>query len=121
VIKDWADELRAGDVDAASDRFQIPATVENGTPPLQLTNRKEVVGFNESLPCGARLTKAETKGRFTVATFVLTERPGPGDCGAGVGETAQTAFVIRGGKISEWRRVPGQAPATEPQSTSPVI
>jgi limonene-1,2-epoxide hydrolase len=119
VIKGWVDELRAGDVQAASDRFAIPAIVENGTPPLRLTDRREVIGFNESLPCGAKLTRAETKGRFIVATFVLTERPGPGECGSGVGQTAQTAFVIRDGRITEWRRVPEQPAEQAPQG--PVI
>ncbi len=85
VIKHWVDELRAGDVQAASDRFAIPAIVANGTPPLRLTDRQEIVQFNESLPCGAQLTRAEPQGRFVIATFVLTERPGPGTCGAGVG------------------------------------
>jgi hypothetical protein len=119
VIKNWADELRAGDVQAAADRFEIPAVVQNGTPALTLTDRREVIGFNESLPCGAKLTRAERSGRFTIATFELTERPGPGECGAGVGETAQTAFVIRDGRISEWRRVAEQ-PA-EPAPQGPVI
>ena len=119
VIKEWADELRAGNVGAASARFEIPAVVQNGTPPLTLTDRREVLLFNESLPCGAELTRAETRGRFTVATFRLTERPGPGECGTGVGETAQTAFVIRDGRIAEWRRVPEQS--AQPPSQGPVI
>ena len=121
VIKDWAEELRAGNVEAATDRFQVPAIVANGTAPLQLTARRQILAFNQSLPCGARLTRAETNGRFTVATFVLTERPGPGECGAGVGQTARTAFVIHDGKISEWRRVPDVPPPTEPQTTAPII
>ena len=119
VIKEWADELRAGDVQAASERFEIPAVVQNGTPPLTLTDRQEILLFNESLPCGAELTRAETRGRFTVATFRLTERPGPGECGTGVGESAQTAFVIRDGRIAEWRRVPDQS--AQPPSQGPVI
>jgi hypothetical protein len=121
VIKSWADELRAGDVPAASDRFAIPSIVQNGTPPLRLTSRAQVEAFNRSLPCGAKLTEAVSSGRYTIATFELTERPGPGDCGGGVGDTAKTAFVIQDGRITEWRRVVDQAPATEPQSTSPVV
>jgi hypothetical protein len=121
VIRSWADELRSGDVQAASERFAIPTVVQNGTEPLQLTDRREVEAFNQSLPCGAKLTDAVSSGRYTIATFVLTERPGPGECGKGVGDTAKTAFVIHGGRITEWRRVVDQAPATEPQSTTPVI
>jgi hypothetical protein len=120
VIKSWADELRAGDLEAASDRFAIPSFVQNGTPLLQLTNRRQVEAFNQSLPCGARLTAASRSGRYTIATFVLTERPGPGHCGNGVGEAAKTAFVIQAGHIREWRRVVDTEP-TGPTSTAPVI
>jgi hypothetical protein len=105
VIKSWADELRAGDVNAASERFALPAVVQNGTPPLRLTSREEVEAFNRSLPCGAKLTDAVAVDRFTIASFELTERPGPGECGNGVGETAKTAFVVRKGLITQWRRV----------------
>jgi hypothetical protein len=105
VIRGWADELRAGDVAAASRRFALPSLVQNGTPPLQLTTRDDVEAFNRSLPCGAKLTEAVAVDRFTIATFELTERPGPGECGNGVGDTAKTAFVVRRGLITQWRRV----------------
>ena len=105
VIRNWADELRAGDVRAASERFAVPSVVQNGTPPIRLADRTEVEAFNESLPCGAKLTEAVRSGKYTIATFELTERPGPGECGGGVGETAKTAFVIHRGLITEWRRV----------------
>jgi limonene-1,2-epoxide hydrolase len=120
VIQDWANELRAGDVQAASDRFQVPAVVQNGTPPLRLTDRQEVVAFNESLPCGAKLTEATMTGKFTIATFELTERPGPGECGSGVGETAKTAFVIHDGHITEWRRVADINQGT-PTTQGPIV
>ena len=120
VIKGWADELRSGDVSAASERFAIPAIVQNGTAPLRLTTRPQVETFNQSLPCGARLTAARTSGKYTIATFVLTERPGPGECGNGVGEAAKTAFVIHEGHITEWRRVVDIEP-TGPTGTAPVI
>src|SRR3954447_16408452 len=121
VIKDWADELRAGDVSAATDRFSIPTVVQNGTAPLTLTNRREIEGFNQSLPCGAILTSATSSGRYTIATFKLTERPGPGECDGGTGDAAKTAFVIHNDRITEWRRVVDQAPAVQEQSTTPVI
>ncbi len=121
VIRSWADELRAGDVSAATDRFAIPSVVQNGTAPLRLTERREVEAFNQSLPCGAKLTEATSSGKYTIATFELTERPGPGECGNGVGEFAKTAFVIQDGRITEWRRVVDRGPVTEPQSTAPVI
>jgi hypothetical protein len=120
VIKEWADELRAGDVLAASERFAIPSVVQNGTPPIELADRGEVEAFNRSLPCGAKLTEATDSGRYTIATFELTERPGPGECGDGVGETARTAFVIEDGLITQWRRVV-DLPGSEPSGTGPVI
>jgi hypothetical protein len=120
VIKGWADELRAGDVAAASKRFAIPSVVQNGTAPLHLTSRAAVAFFNQSLPCGAKLTEAASTGRFTIATFELTERPGPGECGSGVGETAKTAFVVRNGLITQWRRVVDIDQAA-PSDQGPVI
>jgi hypothetical protein len=104
VIRTWADTLRAGDVEAAARLFALPARVANGEPPLSLTTRAAVEAFNASLPCGARLVRTRRRGRYTIATFRLTERPG-GDCGAGVGDIAATAFRLRGGKIVEWLRV----------------
>jgi hypothetical protein len=120
VIREWSDALRAGDIQGASDRFAIPAFVQNGSPLLELRNRQQIETFNQSLPCGARLTAASRTERYTIATFVLTERPGPGQCGDGVGEAAKTAFVIQAGHIREWRRVVDAEPIG-PTRTEPVI
>jgi hypothetical protein len=116
VIRGWVDSLREGDVEKAASYFAIPSVAENGPVLIRITNRARAVTFNRSLPCGARLTRAETQGRFTTATFRLTERPGPGRCGPGTGGEAETSFVIRDGRIVQWRRVgatpepaPGQA------------
>jgi hypothetical protein len=108
VIRNWADTLRRGDVRGAADLFALPSIVSNGTPPVELHTRADARLFNSSLPCGARLIRTSSAGRFTTATFRLTERPGPGSCGGGVGLTARTTFVISGGKIREWRRVADQ-------------
>jgi len=104
VIDAWSDALRAGDVAAAAGYFALPSTVENG-PLLRIRDRGDARLFNSSLPCGAVLVRAELEGDFTTATFRLTERPGPGVCGPGTGQDAQTAFVIEDGRIAEWRRV----------------
>jgi hypothetical protein len=105
VIRRWAYTLRAGEVAGAARLFAVPATVANGDGPLRLTTHAAIEAFNASLPCGARLVRTRRKDRYTVATFRLTERPG-GDCGAGVGDIAATAFRLRAGKIVEWLRVP---------------
>ena len=119
VIEGWADDLRAGEIDAAADRWMIPAIAQNGTPAIELESREDVIAFNESLPCGAELIRAETQGEFTVATFELTERPGEGECGPGTGGTARTAFVIEDGKIVEWRRAADEL--TEPPAEGPIV
>lgn len=116
VIRAWSDALRHGDVPGAAGFFALPSVVENGTPPLELRTRRDAHQFNAALPCGAVLLRTSTSGRFTTATFRLTERPGRGTCGAGTGETARTTFVIRDGKIREWRRV-----ADRPRATGPTV
>ncbi|ADB50414.1 hypothetical protein [Conexibacter woesei] len=106
VIRDWADTLRRGDVREAARRFALPTAVANGTRPLTLTTRAQVEAFNRSLPCGAVLLETAAGGRgLIVATFRLTERPGPGSCGSGTGRTAQAAFVVEDGLITHWLRV----------------
>lgn len=105
VIDEWSRTLRRGDVDGAAGYFAIPSVAENGPSLVQIDKLADARLFNASLPCGATLTRATDEGDFTVATFRLAERPGPGTCGEGTGHTAQTAFVIEGGKIAEWRRV----------------
>jgi hypothetical protein len=113
VIDEWATALRQGDVEDAADRFAVPSVAQNGAGAVTLDTRGEVLAFNDSLPCGARLVGARPAGRFIAATFRLTERPG-GDCGSGAGALARTAFVIRGGKIRQWRRLPDPAPSGVP-------
>jgi hypothetical protein len=119
VIDDWVTALRHGDVDAAAGYFAIPSVAENGPLLLHIQSLDDARRFNESLPCGARLIRAETAGAFTTATFRLTERPGPGICGAGTGTVAKTSFVIRDGKIAQWRRVgPGGGGGRAPSQTA---
>jgi limonene-1,2-epoxide hydrolase len=115
VIGAWVDALRSGDVDEAASFFAIPSVAENGPILVRIRSKADAIAFNESLPCGAEMIRAEGQGDFTTATFRLTERPGAGRCGSGSGETASTAFVIRDGKIVEWRRVL-EAPPTPGQS-----
>jgi hypothetical protein len=120
VIEDWSVALREGDIEAAAEYFEVPSIAQNGTPPLELESRRDVISFNEALPCGAELVRAEDRDRFIVATFELTERPGPGECGAGVGSEARTAFVIEDGLITHWIRA-GDEPLLEPPADEPVV
>jgi len=104
VITAWSNQLRAGHVKAAARYFDLPVIVQNASPVFRLTSKKDVFEFNRTLPCGAHIVKTIAGDRYTVATFVLTERPGSPGCGA-TGKLAATAFLLRHGKISEWRRV----------------
>jgi hypothetical protein len=105
AINGWADQLRAGHVRAASSYFATPVVVQNASPLYVLKSRHDVYEFNAELPCGAHVVRTLAGGMYTVATFVLTERPhAPSRCGA-TGQLAATAFLLRHGKISEWRRV----------------
>jgi len=113
VIKGWTDALRHGHVKEASRYWGLPALVSNGTPLYRLKKRSEVELWNRSLPCGATFKAAVDTGAYVVATLVLTERPGAGKCGSGVGNEAYTAFRIRRHKIVEWRRVVKPAPSPE--------
>ena len=116
VIREWAETLRAGDVRGAAEFFALPSVVANGTEPIILRTRSDARTFNASLPCGARLLRTSSASGYTTAVFRLTERPGPGTCGTGTGMTARTTFVVRDGKIHEWRRV-----ADKPRSAGPVV
>jgi hypothetical protein len=119
VIEDWSTALREGDVEAAADYFEIPTLAQNGTPPVPLDSREDVVAFNEALPCGAELIRATDHGDYVLATFELTERPGAGECGEGVGTRARTAFHIEDGLIVEWIRAVDE-PELEP-AEGPVV
>jgi hypothetical protein len=111
VVRGWSDALRRGDVDRATRYWDVPATVANGDQPFRLLTRRAVHFWNESLPCGAKLQSVERDSNYVLATFVLTERPGKGRCGSGVGHRARTLFLLRGErKIVQWLR------ATDPPS-----
>ena len=106
VVRRWADTLRRGDVRGAARYFALPSRVSNGTPPIRLSTRAQARLFNRTLPCGAKLIRSEPAAKgFVIITFRLTERPGRGKCGSGTGETARTAFRVRGERITDWVRV----------------
>lgn len=124
VVRRWADTLRRGDVAGAAALFSLPTVVANGTRPVTLDTRTQVRMFNDSLPCGAIVLDVVPAAHgFLVATVRLTERPGPGSCGSGAGNTARTAFLVEDGRIAFWLRLPDRpadpAPAPEPEEAPP--
>jgi hypothetical protein len=87
---------------------------------VPIRDHDEAVAFNDTLPCGGRLVQAKQRGRYVDALFLLSDRPGSA-CDA-PGATARAAFLIRKGKIAEWRRV-GAEPGDEryEKRTSPRV
>ncbi len=121
IIKDWSDTLSEGDVEGAADYFSVPTVVSNGTPPISLTSRDAVEAFNRSLPCGAELVRAVPGDDGLIdATFRLKDRPG-GDCGAGAGGLAATAFTIEDGRITQWRRLDDLGVPSGGTDTGPLV
>jgi hypothetical protein len=118
VIRGWADALRAGHVSAAAAYFSVPVLVADGVNPLHsLKKRADVVDFNKTLPCGAKLVHTQRgESSFVIAKFRLTERPGPGECGSDVGNNAFTAFLIERHHIVQWRRALAPKSATSSSS-----
>lgn len=113
VIRGWSAALRRGDVDRAVGYWAVPSIASNGGPPIRLVSGRAVRFFNEGLTCGARLESATREAGYVLATFRLTERPGDGECGSGVGQTARTLFRLREGKIVEWLRAADPRPPSQ--------
>jgi hypothetical protein len=124
IIKGWSDSLRNGHVEKASSYFETPVLISNNEPEKVLTAADEVIEFNSTLPCGAKLvsTRRGSDG-FVVGTFKLTERKNaPQPCGTGVGAHASVAFGIQDGHIRAWVRVvedSQQDPMATPTPTPP--
>lgn len=106
VVRQWAQTLARGDVEAASRLFTLPTTVQlqpQGQM-VRLTTRKQVEAFNRVFPCSAELVRAKKVGPYVDALFKL----GGKGCDA-PGASARTAFLIRGGMIARWLRLPDES------------
>lgn len=133
MIRDWANALRHGDVRQAAGYFALPSEMINGVAAngqvsvIRIRTSIQAQFANSTLPCGAAFVSADMRGKYVNALFRLTGRSGPGgaSCNPGVGETARTNFVIRGGRIVEWIRAPddpgdnGGPPPSRPRPRRP--
>jgi hypothetical protein len=108
VIRGWADALRAGHVNRAAAFFALPALIADGQRPKRRVARRAAIrAFNRGLPCGAKLLDTKRGAdSFVVATFKLTERPGPrpGACGDGTKQVADVIFLVERHHIVQWLR-----------------
>jgi hypothetical protein len=119
VIRRWADTLRRGDEAGAAALFALPAIIQTdpAQPAVKVTRRAEVIAFDHALPCGAIVLRTERRGAYVEALFRLVQRPGA-TCD-GPGGTARTAFKIRDGKITEWRRRLDDPDDSSPRAPAP--
>lgn len=127
VIRGWSNALRRGDIAGAAAYFSLPSVMINGPDAngdaivIRIHDRAEAEAANLTLPCGAKFISADQRGRYVNALFELTNRPGPGGgCGAGIGQTARTNFVISARRIVEWIRAPND-PGDNTAPAGPAI
>src|SRR5579875_3552534 len=111
VVRRWAAALRAGDLRRAAAYFHLPSLFDDGaadTATIRSLAQAEAV--NATLPCGAVVISAFRTGRLIDVLFRLTARAGQGGgraaCGAGIGQSARSDFLIQDGRILEWLRAP---------------
>lgn len=111
VIRAWSDAVNAGDYDRAANLFARGAIVQQIVE-TRLRTHADAVEFNSGLPCRADVTGVrEARGDSTIADFSLREGR-TGECSGG--GRASVRFVIRDGKIEEWRQLPAPAPRPPP-------
>jgi hypothetical protein len=132
--------LRHGDVRAAARYFALPSTFINGpgsngeAMAIAIHTQAVAEAVNATLPCGAKFISADQRGRYVNALFRLTDRRGlGGGCGAGIGQTARTNFVIVHRHILEWIRAlddpgdnggavpPGPTVPSTPKQPGPAV
>lgn len=106
VIRGWNDAVNAGDFDRAADYFEARAIVEQQVE-IRLETHDDAEAFSRSLPCRAEVTDVDREKGSSLAAFRLLEGRN-GQCTEG--GVARVRFVIRDGKIREWRQLP-EAPA----------
>lgn len=102
VIRGWSRAVNLGEYERAAGFFERGAVVEQLTE-IRLATRQDAVEFNRSLPCRADVTDVEREKGSTLAAFRLREGR-TGECEEG--GRARVRFVIRDGKIREWRQLP---------------
>ena len=103
VIRAWSEAVNDSDYKRAGSFFAAGAVVEQQPLELRLPDEAAAARFSSGLPCRADVTDVEDEGESSLAAFRLRE----GRSGAcAQGGRARVRFVIRDGKIAEWRQLP---------------
>jgi hypothetical protein len=119
VIEGWANALRTGHLRRAAAYWAQPSAMVNGLDAsgglalIRIRTKRDALGADATLPCGATLKATSTNGKYVKASFVLGARSGVasnGECGG----IAAVDFLIAKGHIERWLRAPiGSGPAPE--------
>jgi hypothetical protein len=115
VIARWLRALRSGDERRAARFWADGSKFQNATPVLTIDSAIEKLAIQKSLPCGAKIKKANGPAPFVVLVFTLTNRPGS-LCGSAAGHSARGAIRVAHGHIAEWYRLPDDPRQPEPDS-----
>ena len=103
VIRGWSKAVNDADYKRAGSFFAAGAVVEQQPLELRLPDQAAAARFSSGLPCRADVTDVEDEGRSSLAVFSL-RKGRSGACAEG--GRARVRFVIRAGKIAEWRQLP---------------
>ena len=103
VIRGWNRAVNAGDFDRAGTFFAPNAVVEQ-VEEMRLRGPADAARFSASLPCRAEVTRVVVERRSSLASFRL--RDGQTPCSG----AAEVRFVVRDGKLIEWRQLPPPPP-----------
>lgn len=118
VVRSWLEELSAGRVAQAAERFAIPARFQNFASVALIKTPAQALAVTSSLPCGARMTESGGADGFVIYEARLTDRPG-GACGDGVGGVVRGAVLVRDGRMIEWYRLPDRSRPRSGESVTP--
>jgi len=101
VIRSWAAALRRADIGRAADLVATGARVQTGPALERLATRNQVLAWNSSLPCGAKVERIGGARGYAIVRFRLTDRIGA-DCTDGVGNVIRAAIKVADGRIVGW-------------------
>ena len=118
VVRSWLEELSAGNVAAAAERFAVPARFQNFGSVALIRTPAQALAVTSSLPCGAEMTESGGADGFVIYEARLTDRPG-GACGDGAGGVVRGAVLVRDGHMVEWYRLPDRSRPRSGESVTP--
>ena len=99
VIRRWAAAVRRERWGRAADLVAVGARVQTGGAVETLASRNQVLAWNASLPCAARVERIGGARGYAIVRFRLARRPSA-DCRGGVGNVVRAAVRVADGRIA---------------------